>query len=518
MHYFNIHRTKETEPYITLNVNGSPRQASYLRGSGSQQLTFRYTVQPGDESPSGIPLDDRIRVDEGSIKNNKGEDVALGMNHVGETTNIVVNGASPIISKVVIPVEGFYGNDATLDFHVRMNEVVFVEEPADGVDYPKIPLNIGGQTRYAEYVEGSETDTLTFRYTVQSGDQSGDGIDVSQSLIEGGVIKDSSGNLFFHQIELPDLIGIVVSGGKIEFMMDYPSVDRISKVRFRLKMKSNEEGKAFYVVLDESATTPSAIQVKEGKDASNQTSIASGFIELLPNEEAETYVSDLNINTNYNVYIVLEDKRGKLQEEVLKLTVKTIDSYLYVGEAPGGDYNIRIEYLDEVSNDEIFGVGGKITQYVNPGGIEMNETPDWIKFDYNGKILYLPKSAIRSHITWDDINKVEAVFGKEITVGNKKYKVRLIKGGESIQLGSEWNDLLYGIHVDTSAVYGWDIDFTNADLNIGTGIGKATWTQDEVINGRKVIRGFLDVTTFGTNSSFNYLKEYGWRPILEEIQ
>jgi hypothetical protein len=517
MNFFNLHRTKETEPSVTLNINGSPREATYLRGSGSQQITFRYTVQPGDEVATGIRLEPMMEAKGSTHKNNAGETVALGLSNTADTTNIIVNGASPLVSTFSIPIEGTYDEDSNLDFKFRMNEVVFVEESADGVDNPKIPLNIGGETRYAQYFEGSGTDTLTFRYTVQHGDQSGDGIDVSQSTIRGGVIKDSSGNLALLNVGLPDLLGIEVSSGKIEFILGYPTIDRISKFRFRLKAKSNEEGIAHYVVLSEGAATPSAIQIKEGKDVVNQPARAHGRIALGANEEGESSVSELDQNTTYNVYVVLEDERGRLRNSVVTLTAKTIDSYLYTGKAPGGDYNIQIEYLEEVSNDEIFGAGGKITQHVTPGGLEFNDTPDWIKFDYNGKVLYLPKSAIRSQITWDDIHKVDAVFGKEITVGNKKYRVRLIKGGASNELGSEWNDLFYGIHADTNA-YGWNINFTNDDLNIGTGTGKTTWTQDEIITGRKVIRGFVDVTSFGTNSSFNYLREYGWRPILEEVE
>ena len=47
-------------PTIELGLGPIVRTATYVRGSGTRTLTFRYTVQPGDSAPSGIRLGSAI--------------------------------------------------------------------------------------------------------------------------------------------------------------------------------------------------------------------------------------------------------------------------------------------------------------------------------------------------------------------------------------------------------------------------------------------------------------------------
>jgi hypothetical protein len=59
---------------------------------------------------------------------------------------------------------------------------------------PRIPLQIGGQTVYAEYASGSGTDTLVFTYVVQAGD-SGATVAIGSPIDpHGGSIVDAGGN------------------------------------------------------------------------------------------------------------------------------------------------------------------------------------------------------------------------------------------------------------------------------------------------------------------------------------
>ena len=57
---------------------------------------------------------------------------------------------------------------------------------------PRIQLNIGGTTKYADYVSGSGTSALTFRYTTISTDNDLDGITLVAPIDKnGGTIKDT---------------------------------------------------------------------------------------------------------------------------------------------------------------------------------------------------------------------------------------------------------------------------------------------------------------------------------------
>jgi uncharacterized repeat protein (TIGR02059 family) len=78
----------------------------------------------------------------------------------------------------------------TVDLTVTFNEVIYV------TGAPRITLSVGDTPRYANYVSGSGTDTLTFTYTVTAGDSSDDLAYGSTSALalNGGTIKDGAGN------------------------------------------------------------------------------------------------------------------------------------------------------------------------------------------------------------------------------------------------------------------------------------------------------------------------------------
>jgi chitodextrinase len=139
MHYFNLHRTMENEPYLTLNINGSPRKATYLRGSGSNALTFRYTVQPGDESVFGITIGNEISLGGGTIKDQDQVSLSPTIDNVSSTENVLVNGASPVVAKVTLPSGRVYKDGENIDIKVRMNEAVNVNLEESGTKYRSFP-------------------------------------------------------------------------------------------------------------------------------------------------------------------------------------------------------------------------------------------------------------------------------------------------------------------------------------------------------------------------------------------
>jgi hypothetical protein len=79
---------------------------------------------------------------------------------------------------------------------------------------PRLVLTIGSTTRYATYLSGSSTSTLTFRYTVQSGDLDTGGIAVASTSIDlnNGAITDVPGNDAVLSFTPPDTSGVLVDG------------------------------------------------------------------------------------------------------------------------------------------------------------------------------------------------------------------------------------------------------------------------------------------------------------------
>ena len=81
--------------------------------------------------------------------------------------------------------DGTYGIGATLSVLVTFSAAVTVSGT------PQLALDIGGETRQADYASGSGTQSLLFSYTVAEGDEDTDGIEVLANglALNGGTIS-----------------------------------------------------------------------------------------------------------------------------------------------------------------------------------------------------------------------------------------------------------------------------------------------------------------------------------------
>ncbi|MDW7995397.1 MAG: hypothetical protein RMI91_12170, partial [Gemmatales bacterium] len=100
----------------------------------------------------------------------------------------------PQIKSVHLPPNGLYGLGSTLSFTVRFNRPVQVT----GVPRLRFTIHTGTNTQFREatYTGGTGSDTLTFHYPVQAGDQAADGITLTSPIIlpSGASITDTAGN------------------------------------------------------------------------------------------------------------------------------------------------------------------------------------------------------------------------------------------------------------------------------------------------------------------------------------
>lgn len=97
----------------------------------------------------------------------------------------------------------------SLPFTVNMSEVVTVNT---GGGTPRIAVDVGGVTRYANYTAGSGTAALTFTYDVVLGDVDLDGVSVSSPVqLNGGTIKDNGDNNATLTFTPPNTTGIKVN-------------------------------------------------------------------------------------------------------------------------------------------------------------------------------------------------------------------------------------------------------------------------------------------------------------------
>ncbi len=182
-------------PTLLLETGLIDRTAVFVSGSGSNTLTFRYTVQAGDLSADlNYQSSAALTLNGGSIRNAGNSDAILSLPATGSVDSIagqhdiVVDGVVPTVASVSVPVGVQYNAGDTLTFVVSVSETVIVNGT------PRLAIDMGGSTVFADYVAGSGSATLVFQYSVRPGDNDADGIAVSGLLSNGATLRDASGN------------------------------------------------------------------------------------------------------------------------------------------------------------------------------------------------------------------------------------------------------------------------------------------------------------------------------------
>ena len=199
-------------PALLLETGAVDRSASYVSGSGTNTLSFSYTVQAGDVSADLDYNSSTALVTNGAtIRSATLLDALLALPVVGSANSlggqkaIVIDGIVPLVTSVAVPANGIYVAGQNLDFVVTFDDAVTI---AGGT--PRIGLTLDGNgiprgvnvaapqaasTVYASYVSGSGTAMLTFRYTVATGNLDGNGIELAATIdANGATLTDASGN------------------------------------------------------------------------------------------------------------------------------------------------------------------------------------------------------------------------------------------------------------------------------------------------------------------------------------
>jgi hypothetical protein len=210
--------------------------------------------------------------------------------------------------------------------------------------------------------------------------------------------------------------------------------------------------------------------------------------------------------------------------------------------------DMQAGFFGEVSASELIS-GTDLASLVGISqGTSQNSTVGWLKFAWQGKILFVAKKAFRNSISWDHINSANAVYGdKSVVIDGLSYKIRLLKGANkdpagaysgAICHGSEWNRLMLPIHQEAisknwaypnnvesdipvwahSLGNGTQSRYTDEDLLTKSdyGSGSYSWCQEVAESAAyRVYRGFRGVSNSNSNTSSDAYSGMGWRPCLE---
>ncbi|MBC9783577.1 DUF4347 domain-containing protein [Heliobacterium chlorum] len=104
----------------------------------------------------------------------------------------------------------------------------------------------------------------------------------------------------------------------------YPKTGTITDVSVNVQAQTNKTGRAYYVVLSDNASTPTADQVRNGQNASGASAWKSGYADLTSTSSPATIsLTGLTAATNYDVWLVAEDSTGILQASATKVDIAT---------------------------------------------------------------------------------------------------------------------------------------------------------------------------------------------------
>jgi hypothetical protein len=175
-------------PQLMVSIGTSVRPATYIGGTGTAVLSFRYLVAPGDLSGQGVVLGNSVGLSGGWIRDAIGNNARLAVPAVS-TRNVLVDAVAPTITGLTVPAAGNYKKNQVLSFTLTFSEAMTVT----GV--PRLQAVIGSTVRNIAYVRGTGTRSLVFSYTLQANDHDSDGIALlGQAVLGGGTIRDKAGN------------------------------------------------------------------------------------------------------------------------------------------------------------------------------------------------------------------------------------------------------------------------------------------------------------------------------------
>ncbi|RQP16956.1 MAG: gliding motility-associated C-terminal domain-containing protein [Parapedobacter sp.] len=149
--------TDDGTPYLAVVIGTVTRQAGYVGGTGTDALTFSYTVQADDQDLDGIALGSDLILNGGTIGDAAGNDVGLTLNGGAPTDGIFVYSVRPTVTlstDAVSPVNAPFTVTVTfseavtgfsLDDMEATNAVVSELQTTDNMSYTvRVTPSIGG--------------------------------------------------------------------------------------------------------------------------------------------------------------------------------------------------------------------------------------------------------------------------------------------------------------------------------------------------------------------------------------
>lgn len=179
-------------PSLTLTIGTRSRMAMYTSGSGTDSLSFVYIIQSGEKDADGIKTASLLTPGSALVTDTAGNTTLYGLSNSLPPNTVLVDAVLPTVTAVTAEPTTTYTTGQQLDLTIQFSKHCRVHATTHK---PVLQIAIGNKIRQAGYLQGSGSQVLVFRYTIQADDRDTDGIKLISPLINNGqAIRDSIGN------------------------------------------------------------------------------------------------------------------------------------------------------------------------------------------------------------------------------------------------------------------------------------------------------------------------------------
>jgi hypothetical protein len=305
-------------PQLELETGSTDQKANYASGSGSNELTFTYSVQEDDESSDlDYKSTNSLTLNSGTIEGG-GQDADLTLPNPGASGSLgankalVIDGIVPsVVSITSTTSNGTYGVGDEIDIVVTFNEVVTV-----GGGTTVLYLETGATDRFAYSLSGNGTATWTFEYTVQAGDNTSD-LSVESFFANAG---DAVGN-FLGTATLPSGSNSLVGSKNIVIDGVVPEFTSTTTANFA----ENGTGVAYTATADDG--TALTFSFGSGNDeALFNIDANTGEVTFITTPDFEN-PTNADTDNAYVVNVIATDEAGNTANQDITITVTDVNDF-----------------------------------------------------------------------------------------------------------------------------------------------------------------------------------------------